>query len=147
MAFYPLNLAPDDNGTVLVTSPALPELVTFGEDRADALFRAQAALLTALASRMSAGQDIPAPLADCPTGECIEVPPMHYLKAALYMLLRQRGQTRADLMRALGWKRESVDRLFRLDHRSKLDNLQAAFNALGQPLRFDVPFPTVKVAA
>ena len=32
----------------------------------------------------------------------------------------------------LGWNRESVDRLFRLDHASRLDQLEAAFKALGR---------------
>ncbi|PSJ19663.1 HicB family protein, partial [Halomonas sp. ND22Bw] len=34
--------------------------------------------------------------------------------------------------RRLNWKRESVDRLFRLDHRSRLDQIEAAFNAIGE---------------
>ena len=29
---YPLNLEPDDNATLLVTSDDFPELTTFGED-------------------------------------------------------------------------------------------------------------------
>ena len=68
----------------------------------------------------------------------IEVPALIYLKTALYRLLRQRHQTRADLVRALGWQRESVDRLFRLDHKSRLDQLEAAFAALGSTLHIDV---------
>jgi antitoxin HicB len=35
-------------------------------------------------------------------------------------------------MRRLGWNRESVDHLFRLDHASRLDQLEAAFKALGR---------------
>ena len=71
---------------------------------------------------------------------------MVYLKSALYMIMREEGLTRADLMRRLGWQRERVDRLFRLDHNSKLDVLQEAFKALGVPLRIDVPFPTSHAA-
>ncbi len=40
---YPIKLTPDDNGTFLVTCPALPEVTTFGEDEADAVLRAQGA--------------------------------------------------------------------------------------------------------
>jgi hypothetical protein len=43
--------------------------------------------------------------------------------------------TRADLMRALGRHREQVDRLFRLDHNSRLDAMDDAFKAVGVPLR------------
>jgi antitoxin HicB len=48
------------------------------------------------------------------------------------MLLRAQGMTRADLTRKLGWQREAVDRLFRLEHKSRLDVIEAAFKALGQ---------------
>src|SRR5215472_4996236 len=36
MLRYRIKLKPGDNGTLLVTSPDLPGVVTFGEDRADA---------------------------------------------------------------------------------------------------------------
>ena len=48
MIGYRIKLAPDDNGTVLVTCPALPEVTTFGEDEADALRRAVGAIEEAL---------------------------------------------------------------------------------------------------
>ena len=41
---YPVVLTPDDNDTLLVTCPALPEVTTFGEDKADALRHAVDAL-------------------------------------------------------------------------------------------------------
>ena len=34
---YPVLLTPDDNGTLLVTCPDLPEVATFGSDKDDAL--------------------------------------------------------------------------------------------------------------
>ena len=71
----------------------------------------------------------------------VGVPALVYLKSALYMISRQKGVTKAELARRLKWHREQVDRLFRLDHNSQLDQLEAAFDALGVPLRFDVPFP------
>ncbi|HEX5865323.1 MAG TPA: hypothetical protein VF014_13885 [Casimicrobiaceae bacterium] len=50
----------------------------------------------------------------------------------MYRALRSAGLTRADLQRRLGWNRESVDRLFRLDHNSRLQQIEAAFRALGR---------------
>jgi antitoxin HicB len=41
-------------------------------------------------------------------------------------------------MRNLNWNRESVDRLFRIDHASKLDQIEAAFAAPGERLNFRV---------
>jgi antitoxin HicB len=43
MLRYPVKLARDDNGTILVTAPDLPEVSTFGEDATDALARAATA--------------------------------------------------------------------------------------------------------
>ena len=66
---------------------------------------------------------------------------MVHLKAAIYMVMRAKGWTRADLQRALGWPhREQIDRLFRLDHQTKLDSIEEAFKALGTPLSINVPF-------
>ena len=58
---YPVLLEPDDNGTLLVTFPDIPEAVTFGEDEDDALMRAVDALETMLAARIDDREDIPLP--------------------------------------------------------------------------------------
>jgi antitoxin HicB len=130
-ARYLIKLEPDDNDTLLVTCPALPEVTTFGEDEADALRHARNAIEEALANRIADGLDIPAP-AKRSRGRAVALPLMTALKVSLYRSLREAGLTRAELMRRLGWNRESVDRLFRLDHASRLDQLEAAFKALGR---------------
>ena len=58
---YAVILTPDDNDTLLVTVPDLPEAVTFGEDRNDALVRAVDAIETALMGRMAAREEISVP--------------------------------------------------------------------------------------
>jgi antitoxin HicB len=65
-------------------------------------------------------------------------PALSVLKAELYRRLRETRITRAELSRRLGWKRESVDRLFRLEHASRLEQLEAAFAALGQAVSVSV---------
>ncbi|HEY0439110.1 MAG TPA: hypothetical protein VGD36_03480 [Xanthobacteraceae bacterium] len=54
------------------------------------------------------------------------------------MALRDAGITKAELARRLKWNRESVDRLFRLDHASRLDQIEAAFKALGRKVDITV---------
>jgi antitoxin HicB len=56
---YRINLKLDDNGSLLVTCPAFPEVTTFGKNETDALKSARHAIEEALAARMSEGQDIP----------------------------------------------------------------------------------------
>lgn len=141
MAWYALSLTPDGD-TWLVTSPDFEELTTFGDTQEEACRNGRNAIEEAIAARIAKGEEIPAPAMD-PAGmkRAVEVPAMVFLKSALYMCLRDKGWTRADLMRALNVGREHVDRLFRLDHNSRLDSIEDAFKALGVPLRFDMPFP------
>ena len=131
MLGYRVELTPDDNDTFLVTCPDLPLVTTFGETEADALAHAADAIETALASMIDDGEDIPAP-----SGEqgpfLVRLPLLTILKVELYRRLRTAGITRAELARRLGWHREQVDRLFRLDHYSRLDQIEAAFEVLGR---------------
>ena len=52
MLGYTIKLTNDDNGTLLVTCPALPEVTTFGTDRLDAFNHAVDAIEEALAARI-----------------------------------------------------------------------------------------------
>ena len=61
MYAYPITLTPDDNGTLLVTSPDFPELASFGDTIEDALRHARGALLEAIAARIYDGDPIPQP--------------------------------------------------------------------------------------
>jgi antitoxin HicB len=133
---YPIKLTPDDNGTFLVTCPALPEVTTFGEDEADAVLRAQGAIEEALAARIADSRDIPLPARRGKSG--IAMPSQVALKVTLYRELRRAKITRAELSRRLNWKREQVDRLFRLSHATRLDQFDAAFGALGREVRISV---------
>jgi antitoxin HicB len=136
MLAYPITLEPDDNGTLLVTCPLLPIVLTYGENEADARRHAVDAIETALASMIAEGEAIPRPPRAQANG--VRLPALTALKVELYWALQEAGMTRAELQRRLGWKRESVDRLFRLDHGSKLEQLEAAFAALGRELSLDV---------
>lgn len=136
MLGYRIKIEPDDNGTLLVTCPALPEVATFGDDAADATRRAVGAIEEAIAARLADGEDIPEGHQRGP--RLVRLPALTVLKVELYRQLREAGMTRAELARRLGWKRESVDRLFRLDHASRLEQLEAAFAALGQAVSVSV---------
>lgn len=132
MLFYPVELTPDDNDTLLATCPLLPEVTTFGTDRSDALRHAAEAIEEAVAARLSRWEDIPA--ADpAEVAEGVRLPLAAGMKVLLFWVCRSRGVTRAELARRLGWHREQVDRLFRIDHNSRIDQLEAAFKAAGEP--------------
>jgi antitoxin HicB len=138
MPGYLIKLTPDDNGTYLVTCPAFPEVTTFGETDGEIERAAIAAIEEAIAARVSYGEPLPAPAlpAKAPgrNSRFVKLPAMTVLKVQLSIVLRESGLTRAELARRLGWHREQVDRLFRLDHASRLDQLEAAFKALQREL-------------
>ncbi|OQP84608.1 hypothetical protein BTR14_18425 [Rhizobium rhizosphaerae] len=148
MAWYKLAIQPDGD-VWLVTSEDFPELVTFGQTQEEACRNGRDAIEEAIAGRIADGEDIPLPLNDdeCNGGRLIELPMMIHLKAAIYMIMRSKGWTRADLQRALGWAhREQIDRLFRLEHQTKLDSIQEAFKALGAPLKIEIPIEAYEAA-
>jgi antitoxin HicB len=65
VAVFSVTLIPDDNGTLLVTSPDFPELTSFGETVEDSLERARGALLEAIAARIHDREPIPPPSRGC----------------------------------------------------------------------------------
>jgi antitoxin HicB len=133
---YRIDLVPDDNGTLLVTCPQLPMVVTFGATEAEAIRHAVDAIETALGSMIEYGEEIPLP--DGSKGVIVRLPLLVSLKVELYRALRSAGISRAELARRLDWNRESVDRLFRLDHRSRLEQIEAAFAMLGRQIDVEV---------
>ena len=133
---------PDDNDTLLVTCPDFPELVTYGEDVHQAWVNANGALEEAIAARISDGREIPTPT-PCDqiasqSAFWVKLSTLTAQKVLLYNLLPEIGITRAELARNLKWHREQVDRLFRLDHASKADQMDAAFKALGHEVEVTV---------
>ncbi len=85
----------------------------------------------ALAARIHAGEDVPTPDGDDSPGMVVHTPLLMDLKVDLYRSIRAAGVTRAELTRRLGWNRNSVDRLFDVNHASRLDQLEAAMMAVG----------------
>jgi predicted RNase H-like HicB family nuclease len=56
---YTITLRPEPEGGFTVRVPALPEIVTYGEDQEEALAMATEAIELALASRKERGEEIP----------------------------------------------------------------------------------------
>src|SRR5581483_6294649 len=137
MLRYPVKLERDTNGTILVSFPDVPEAHTFGEDREDALARAEDALETALMGYMVDRQPIPKP-SPSKRGPFIVVPALTEAKLALYSAMRTSRITKSELARRLNCHLPQVDRLLDLRHSSRLDQLEAAFRALGKQLSVQI---------
>ena len=130
MLRYPVELEEDD-GAILVTSPDFPELTTFGIDEAEALARAVDDLDEAIAARIHLGHEIPSP---SPGNNPVTLPSLTAVKVILYQGMKDQGIGKAELARRLGWHLPQVDRVLDVNHRSRLDRMDAALGAIGQRL-------------
>jgi len=137
MLIYPVELTPDDNGTVLVTFPDVPEAVTFGGDEAEALLRAEDALLVMLSAYMDDHQPIPEPSPlDGRPGVALKV--VAAGKVVLHNTLLASGKRKADLARMLNLAPTLVDRLLSLHHKSRIEQIETALAILGKRLVVEV---------
>ena len=130
MLSYPIKLEEDD-GTMMATSPDFPELTTFGDDRDEAIARAVGALGEAIAARIHDGRDIPPPSKG---NTRATLPTLTAVKVTLYRDMREQGIGKAELARRLGWHLPQVDRVLDVQHRSRLDRMEAALRAVGRRL-------------
>jgi antitoxin HicB len=132
MLRYPVKLSRDTNDTILVEFPDVPEAHTFGEDEDEALMQAVDALESALSMYIDDRRDIPRPSPVKRRGKFVTVPALTEAKLALYSVMRAQRVGKAELARRLNCHLPQVDRLLDLLHSSRLDQLEAAFRALGK---------------
>lgn len=134
---YPVDVTPDDNGTLLVTFPDVPGAVTFGSDEGEALANAVDALETILSALIIDRREIPAP--SPPRGRRTVSPSLlGSLKISVYRAMRERGWRKADLARAMSLNPRQIDRLLDLRHGSTVAQLEQALRACGKRVEVDL---------
>jgi antitoxin HicB len=132
---YPATLTPDSkDGGFVVTFVDVPEAITQGEDRADALREAADCLEEAIANRMVTGLPIPSPSPARKRQHAVPLPAQTAAKAALYIALQETKVTKAELAKRLRCDEKEVRRLLDPRHPSKLPRIEAALAAVGQRL-------------
>jgi antitoxin HicB len=136
MLIYPVTLS-DDEGTTLVEFPDVPEAITYGETRGEALLYAEDALITLFEAYMDEGKPIPTPssLNDRPG---VVLPVLVAGKVALYNAMLAAGKRKADLARMLNLAPTLIDRLLSLRHKSRIEQIETALAVLGKRLVVDV---------
>jgi antitoxin HicB len=134
---YPVTLTPDD-GSLMVTFTDVPEAITFGADKDEALLNAVDALETALSFYVEARLPLPAPSKPKRSQKTGRPSALECAKLGVYQAMTEQGLRKADLARKLGWHMPQVDRLFDLRHASKLDQIGAATAVLGRHIEVTV---------
>jgi antitoxin HicB len=138
MRAYPATLTPDADGGFTVTFRDVPEAITEGDSREEALLRAEDALESALAMYVAAKEPLPAP-SPANTGEAsVPLSALGMAKTGLYRAMRAQGVGNAELARRLRWHLAQVSRVLDLRHASKMEQVEAALAALGLRLIVDV---------
>jgi antitoxin HicB len=134
---FAASLSPDDGG-YLVRFRALPEAITWGASRVEALAMAQDCLDEALAARINNDLDIPASVARRRGDVVVDASALMAAKAALYLVLRESGLSKSALARRLKIDEKEVRRLLDPRHASRLSAIADAVAALGRRLIIDL---------
>ncbi|WP_269499634.1 type II toxin-antitoxin system HicB family antitoxin [Castellaniella sp. S9] len=132
MLTYHYTLTPDDNGTLLIQFPDMPEAAAVAETKAEAPSQAAEGLEAALQLYMDARRPIPAVSFD--SGATVMLGTSATAKLLLANEMVRQGMRKADLARALGVHPPQVDRLLDLGHASKIEAVDAALSVLGRRL-------------
>ena len=135
---FPARLAPDEEGRLVVHFPDLPEALTDGADKAEALAEAADCLSEALAGRINRGEDIPPPSRLRRGLHWVAPDPTMALKAVLYSALRARKMSVADLAHRLGIDDRKAARLVDPRASDRLSSLESALSSLGYSIAIEV---------
>jgi antitoxin HicB len=136
MISYPALFEPDTGkGGFVVTFPDLNHGATQGETQEEAMEMAEDFLLCVAGDYLKEEKALPAP------GKyrgrkyrLVQLPMLATMKVELYRAFRASGMRKAELARRLGMSKGNIERLFNLNHQSRLDQIEAAFEAVGKKL-------------
>ncbi|WP_350306106.1 MULTISPECIES: type II toxin-antitoxin system HicB family antitoxin [Photorhabdus] len=128
---YPVKFEHDETGWAAMF-PDIPEALTGGETREEALKMARDALVTAFDFYFDDQREVPMPSSE---GEAfVDVPASVAAKVLLLNAMLQTKTSNAELARKLGTRPQDVQRIVSLRHSTKIDTVENALNVLGKRL-------------
>ena len=136
---YPARFVHDKEiGGFVVSFPDVPEAHTQGDTMEEAMAMAAEALELALTFYTEKRIELPVPGALKRGMRMVRVPALSEAKFRLYSALRAAGLKKVELARRLKCSPSQVDRLLDITHHSKLDQIEAAFAAIGKRLAIEI---------
>src|SRR5437773_8510408 len=130
---YAARFEPASEGGFVVTFPDFGWGVSQGDTEEQARGMAVALLQTLVQEHIRNGEELPRPKKHRGRKlRAIRLPALQAAKAALYTQFREADMRKSELAARLGIPKTNVDRLFDLSHHSRLDQIEAAFLALGK---------------
>lgn len=134
MYSYPVILSPVEDGQYMAEFPDIPEALSYGKTKEEALLWAEDALHEALDQYMSMRQDIPRPSLNLTTMLNVNLTPMIGIKLCVYQTMREQGITQDKLAKLLSCDPKQVRRLLDIFHNSTLEQLTTVLEVLGYRL-------------
>ncbi|MBZ5585286.1 MAG: type II toxin-antitoxin system HicB family antitoxin [Acidobacteriia bacterium] len=140
MLYFNALFEPDlKEGGFVVTFPDMKWGVTQGEDEDDAMAMAADAVEMIVRDYIERGEQIPRPSkVRGRKYRMVRLPALQSAKAELYMAFKESGMRKAEMARRLGIPKTTVDRLFDFANHTRLDQMEAAFAALGKRLAVEI---------
>jgi antitoxin HicB len=121
-------------GGFVVSFPDIPEALTQGNTRHDALQAAQTALITAFEFYFDDNEAIPLPSAVGAEDTYVEIPLSVASKVLLLNAFLESKITQQVLANRIGRPKQEITRLFDLKHTTRIDAVQIAARVLGKEL-------------
>ena len=129
---YPARFDSESDGRYTITFPDLPDAITQGEDRDDAIEMAADCLAETIGARIAERADIPAP-SPLKRGQVRVTVPVHVaVKAALYVAMREEGISLNEMARTLEGQPLQVRRLLDPGRASSMKRIDQALSAIGR---------------
>jgi antitoxin HicB len=139
MLEYLALLEPAAEGGFVVTFPDFEWGVTQGDSEQQALTMARDALAMVIQDYINKGKPLPVPRKHRGRKyRPVRLPAMQAAKTELYREFLASHLRKAELARRLGISKGNVDRLFNLNHHTRLDQIEAAFYTMGKTLAIEV---------
>jgi len=130
---------PAEEGGFVVTFPDLGHGATQGETEEEALEMAADFLSCVVSDYIGSGEPLPEPKKR--RGKkfrFIPLPALAGAKVELYRAFLASGIRKAELARRLGTSKGNIDRLFDLHHSTRIEQLEAAFQAIGKRMDIEI---------
>jgi antitoxin HicB len=126
-------------GGYVITFPDFGYGATQGETDAEAMDMAQELLMLTIGDYIKESKPLPVPRRHRGAKfRPVALPALQAAKVDLYGSFLASRLKKAELARRMGIPKTHIDRLFSLRHHSRLDQVEAAFAALGKRLHVEV---------
>jgi len=136
---FPVELTKDEEeGGFVVTFPDIPEAITQGETREEALAMAKQALELALEFYFEDKRAVPVPSVPGEGQEVIELDASFTAKVLLLNEMVKQNVKPAELARRMKTTPQEINRLTNLRHTTRIDGIAHALNAMGRSLDMHV---------